>query len=262
MHATTTAAGPAWRCWQRSGGALERDPASRPPEGRDMQGHAAASAADWGAAERAGRGRRAVRVRVVAPDGVAQAAGRVRDRHRAVAHREQLVQPARLEAAGHEQHVARGHDAVRERDREADPAAEGRPVRGLRAPHGRLVLGAAAAQHHQLRARAPLARAALPDPTIPPTLPRITICARARRSRARRQPRGQFHQHAAGSAATGSALARQGAASSGASAGPWSASAPCRGVETALGSTYASPGRAPREQCSQPAGAAQPAERL
>ena len=195
MRATTTAAGPAWGCWQRSGGALERDPASRPPEGRDVQGHAAASAADWGAAERAVRGRRAVRVRVVAPDGVAQAAGRVRDRHRAVAHREQLVQSARLEAAGHEQHVARGHDAVRERNREADPAAEGRPVRGLRGPHGRLVLGAAAAQHHQLRAR--------------------------------RQPRGQRGEpwRAAGTAAPGSASARPGAGDGGACAGAWGARA-------------------------------------
>ena len=51
---------------------------------------------------------------VVGEHGVAQAAGLARDRHRAIAHGDHLGEAARLELAGHEEHVAARVDAVRQ----------------------------------------------------------------------------------------------------------------------------------------------------
>jgi len=59
---------------------------------------------------------------------------RMHDRHGAVRHRVQLVQPARLKAAGHEQQVAAGGDAVRHGHVEADPAAALIPPLALHLP--------------------------------------------------------------------------------------------------------------------------------
>ncbi len=54
-----------------------------------------------------------IRELVVGKDGVAQTAGFAGNRHRAIAHGNHLGQTARLELAGHEEHVAAGVDAVR-----------------------------------------------------------------------------------------------------------------------------------------------------
>ena len=54
-------------------------------------------------------------LRIVVLDGVVEPAGRAHDRQRAVALAVHLVEPARLEARGHEEEIAPGLDAVSER---------------------------------------------------------------------------------------------------------------------------------------------------
>ena len=58
----------------------------------------------------------------------------MRDGDGAICHRIKLVQAAGLKAAGHEQHVRAGRDAVRNRHVEADPAAALRVPRALHLP--------------------------------------------------------------------------------------------------------------------------------
>ena len=95
-----------------------------------------------------------VRELVVGEHGVAQAARLAHDRHGAVAHGDHLGEAARLELAGHEEHVAAGVDAVRQLVVHRE--ARGQPARILALRPGEQVgvLRLAHAQHDQLDARA------------------------------------------------------------------------------------------------------------
>eukprot|EP00955_Chlamydomonas_euryale_P054972 355993-Chlamydomonas_euryale.AAC.21 len=91
-----------------------------------------------------------LRPRVKVDDGVAQPARLVRNRHRAVPHRVQLVEAARLEAARHEQDVGRRGQAVAEGLVETDPRARTAVVLVFQAPHAVFQRLATRAETHQL----------------------------------------------------------------------------------------------------------------
>mmetsp|Transcript_26194 Transcript_26194/g.56828 ORF Transcript_26194/g.56828 Transcript_26194/m.56828 type:complete len:265 (-) Transcript_26194:1081-1875(-) len=91
-----------------------------------------------------------VLVGVVRLHRVPQPAHRVHHRHRPVPHGVELVEAAGLEAAGHEEDVAGGVDAVGHLHREPHPRAALVLVVVLHVPHARLVVLAARTQHHQL----------------------------------------------------------------------------------------------------------------
>ena len=86
-------------------------------------------------------------------DGVGEAAGAADDRHRAVPHRDQLADPARLEPARHAEDVRTAVDLLREADVERDPRRDPRRMRRGEGPEAVLETRVAGPEHDQRAAR-------------------------------------------------------------------------------------------------------------